>query len=338
MLFWLVASLFSGAFLSYVPVTLKADRSGLVMDPGAKVKMRGIEIGKVGAITDARQSVKLTLEIDPQQMKYIPANVAARIASTTIFGAKYVEFIYPSEPSSRRLSAGAVLRSENIATEVNTVFQNLVGVIKQVDPAELNAILSALAEGVRGQGDRIGEATTDANQVLLAVNPRSETIRGDWRAVKGFSDTYSAAARNIIDVLSAASTTSTTITNHAQDLDALLLNLIGLSRSGINLIGPNKDNLINAVNILEPTTSLLMKYNPELTCVLVGGKTTLDDGLAGYMGGTDGRSLIVDAALLFGDDPYRYPDNLPRNGAKGGPGGKPGCGSLPDVANDFPVR
>src|SRR5690606_10780901 len=46
----------------------------------------------------------------------------------------------------------------------------------------------------------------------------------------------------------------------------------------------------------------------------------------------------VDAAVLLGDDPYRYPDNLPIVRAKGGPGGKPGCGSLPDVAENFPVR
>src|SRR5262249_40206540 len=44
------------------------------------------------------------------------------------------------------------------------------------------------------------------------------------------------------------------------------------------------------------------------------------------------------AQLLLGDDPYRYPDNLAVVAAKGGPGGKPGCGSLPDVAQNWPVR
>jgi phospholipid/cholesterol/gamma-HCH transport system substrate-binding protein len=33
-----------------------------------------------------------------------------------------------------------------------------------------------------------------------------------------------------------------------------------------------------------------------------------------------------------------YPDNLPIVAAKGGPGGKPGCGSLPDASKNFPVR
>jgi phospholipid/cholesterol/gamma-HCH transport system substrate-binding protein len=119
----------------------------------------------------------------------------------------------PSDPSPARLTAGSVLVSRNVSTEVNTVFQNLVNVIHQIDPAKLNAILSAFAEGVRGEGPRIGEATTDANEVLLALNPRAETSRRDWQSLKAFSDTYSAAAQNIVSVLDAASTTSTTITD-----------------------------------------------------------------------------------------------------------------------------
>ena len=50
------------------------------------------------------------------------------------------------------------------------------------------------------------------------------------------------------------------------------------------------------------------------------------------------NTVIMDAGLLMGDDPYRYPDNLPIVNAKGGPGGKPSCGSLPDVSKNYPVK
>jgi phospholipid/cholesterol/gamma-HCH transport system substrate-binding protein len=335
---FLVSALFNGSFRRYMPVTLVSDRAGLVMEEGAKVKLRGVQVGQVGSVTGGNDPVSLTLEIDPDQVKYIPANVQARIASTTVFGAKYVDFIYPSDPSTQRLSDGAVLRSENVSVEVNTVFQNLVGVIKHIDPAKLNLVLSAIAEGVRGQGDRIGEATTGANEVLMALNARSETIREDGRAFDRFNQAYGQAAPDIVRVLDAAATTSETVTAQARDLDALLLSVTGFAQSGTDLLGPNKDNLIRWINTLEPTTSLLMKYNPEYTCVLQGGKNALDFGQAAYTGGANGKSLIVDAALLFGDDPYRFPQNLPKVAAKGGPGGKPGCGSLPDVAKNWPVR
>lgn len=335
---YVTMGLFAKTFTSYSRVMLTSDRAGLVMEQGAKVKLRGVQVGEVGAVNAGRGSVSLTLNMFPDQLKFIPANVEARIRATTVFGAKYVELVYPSDPTPRRLASGAVLKSDNVSTEVNTVFENLVGLLNQVDPAKLNAILSALAEGVRGQGERIGAATTGLNEVLQQLNPRSETIRADFRSLKGFADTYSAAAQNILAVLEAASTTSTTITQQSKQLDSLLLNVIGFSNSGIGLFGPNRGNFIQAINDLAPTTALLAKYNPEYTCLLLGAKTLLDSGYRDMTGGRNGKSLIVDAALLFGKDQYRYPDNLPIVGAKGGPGGRPGCGSLPDVAKNFPVR
>ena len=83
----------------------------------------------------------------------------------------------------------------------------------------------------------MGEATTDLNQVLLALNARSDTIRADWRKLGNFSNTYDAAAQNILTILNAASTTSTTVVNHQKALDDLLLNTIGFAQAGTNLLG-----------------------------------------------------------------------------------------------------
>jgi phospholipid/cholesterol/gamma-HCH transport system substrate-binding protein len=328
---------FNESFTPAVPVTLTADRSGLAMEPYSTVKMRGVQVGRVVTVANAADTATLRLDIDPDQIKYIPANVQARISATSLFGAKFVELISPSNPTAQRLSTGAVLRSQNVAVEVNTVFENLVDLIKQIDPAKLNAVLSAFAEGVGGKGQQIGQSITDTNDILLALNPRTDTIRTDFRALADVSDTYGAAAQNLIDTVAAASTTSATVTAKATQLDQLLVGVAGMSRSGVQLIGPNKDNLINTINLLAPTTSLLMKYNPELTCLFVGADKT-QAGLSQMLGGSNGKSLIMDAALLLGDDPYKYPDNLPVVAAKGGPGGQPGCGSLPDVAKNWPVR
>lgn len=328
---------FNQTFTSTVPVTLTADRSGLVMEPYAKVKMRGVQVGRVATVAGDVDSATIQLYIDPDQVKNIPANVKARISATSLFGGKFVDLIYPNDPSPQRLASGAVLRSQNVAVEVNTVFQNLVYLIKQIDPSKLNGVLSALAQGVGGKGEQIGQSITDTNDVLQALNSRTDTMREDFRALADVSDTYGGAAHNIIATVDALTTTSATVSAKSTQLDQLLAGTAGLSRSGVELIGPNKDNLVNTVNLLAPTTSLLMKYNPELTCLLVGADKT-GAGLSQMLGGSNGKSLIMDAALLLGDDPYRYPDNLPVVAAKGGPGGAPGCGSLPDVAANWPVR
>jgi phospholipid/cholesterol/gamma-HCH transport system substrate-binding protein len=334
---FVTSALFAGTFTSSVPVTLTSDRSGLVMETNAKVKLRGVQVGRVAAINSGKDNVSLKLEIDPDQIRFIPANVQARIEATTAFGAKFVDLVYPQNPSAARLAAGAVLHSLNVSTEVNTVFENLVDLLKMVDPAKLNAVLSAVADSVRGQGERIGEATTDLNQVLLQVNPRTETIRQDWRAFKRFNDTYSAAAQNILTVLNGATTTSKTIVNQSTALDSLLINVTGFGKAGANLIASSRD-LVPAINVLEPTTNLLNKYTPEYTCWLEGATWFLNNLGYSVWGGADGRTIHLDVGLMLGKDQYMYPDNLPIVAAKGGPGGKPGCGSLPDATKNFPVR
>jgi len=339
----LTAVLFSGAGRSFERLTLVSDRSGLVMENGAKVKLRGVQIGEVESIgTEAAAAggdlSKLTLKIYPSDFQFLPSDVEAEIKSSTAFGAKYVDLVVPAGGgSSQPLKPGAVLQSRNVTVEVNTVFQNLQSVVQSVDPAKLNSVLSAVAEAVRGKGDVIGQAITDSNDVLLAVNPRMPAVQQDWRLFGQTAQAYSDAAQHIVSILDSFSTTSTTIANHASALDRVLLSAVGFAQSGVNVLGGNQPNLVRAMNILDPTTALLMKYSPTYTCLFQGAQWFLEHGGRDALGG-NGKSVIMDAALLMGDDPYRYPDNLPVVNARGGPGGKPSCGSLPDISKNYPVK
>ena len=49
--------LFQGSFTETVPVTVLSPRAGLVMNPDAKVKMRGVQVGKVASI-ESRPTAK----------------------------------------------------------------------------------------------------------------------------------------------------------------------------------------------------------------------------------------------------------------------------------------
>ncbi|MGE0216819.1 MCE family protein [Mycolicibacterium sp.] len=330
-------AMFQGSFTRHVPVTLTSDRAGLVLEAGAKVKMRGVQVGRVAGVEGGTHPVRLQLQIFADQIAHIPANVSARIRSTTIFGAKYVDLEYPRDPNPARLHPGAVLASTNVSTEVNTVFGNMVDLLDRVDPAKLNAVLTAMAHGVRSQGDRIGTAITAADTVLREVNPRMPALQQDWQAFNAANTAYADSAADLLVMLDAASTTSATLSAHTRDLDALLLSTLGFARSGTDLLASSRPALVDAVNVARPTTGLLAKYDPQYTCLLVGTKSLLDNSLYQSVGG-NGMSVILDSAALLGNDMYRYPDNLPIVAAKGGPGGKPSCGSLPDVSRNFPAR
>jgi phospholipid/cholesterol/gamma-HCH transport system substrate-binding protein len=333
----LTAGAFSGKFQDFIPLTLVSNRAGLVMEDGAKVKLRGVQVGQVASIGTDVKAAELQLKMQPNAFKYLPSNVEAEIKSTTAFGAKYVDLIVPEHPSPIPLKPGAVLHSRNVTVEVNTVFENLQSVVQALDPAKLNAILSAFAQSVRGKGDRLGQAITGANDVLLTVNPRMGTIDKDWRLFGKTTAIYSDAAQNILSILDSATTTSAALTDDERSLDSLLLSAIGLSQTGINVIGRNEPNIVRSMNLLDPTLALLQKYSPTFTCLFQGSQWYVDHGGRDMLGG-NGYSFIMDAALLFGDDPYRYPKHLPKVAATGGPGGRPSCGSLPDPSANYPVK
>ena len=53
--FVVAANLFRGGFTDSVPVTVISERAGLVMNPDAKVQIRGVQVGKVDSIEAAAQ-------------------------------------------------------------------------------------------------------------------------------------------------------------------------------------------------------------------------------------------------------------------------------------------
>ena len=82
-----------------MPVTVVSDRAGLVMNPEAKVKMRGVQVGQVESIeTRPDGKAVLHLAMDPEQLQDIPANVLVDITSSTVFGAKFVELVGAARP------------------------------------------------------------------------------------------------------------------------------------------------------------------------------------------------------------------------------------------------
>src|SRR6478752_6578438 len=92
---------YTAAFTSTDTVTVTSPRAGLVMETDAKVKYRGIQVGEVKSIEYAGDQAKLTLAIRSSELSYIPANAGVRIAGTTVFGAKSVEFLSPEQPSGQ---------------------------------------------------------------------------------------------------------------------------------------------------------------------------------------------------------------------------------------------
>src|ERR1700685_1521902 len=68
--------LFQGSFSETTPVTVLSSRAGLGVNPDAKVKMHGVQGGKVASIESRPNGqAVLHLAMYPSEMHLIPANV-----------------------------------------------------------------------------------------------------------------------------------------------------------------------------------------------------------------------------------------------------------------------
>ena len=78
--------LFVRAFDDRVQLTVRSDRSGLVMEADAKVRSRGVEIGNVTDIQQEFDGATIRIEVDPAALEAIPANSRVTIGSTPSSG------------------------------------------------------------------------------------------------------------------------------------------------------------------------------------------------------------------------------------------------------------
>ncbi|WP_245672957.1 MCE family protein [Aldersonia kunmingensis] len=306
--------LFQGGLTDSVEVRVLSPRAGLVMNPDAKVKMHGVTVGKVASIEELPDGqAQLRLAMNPDELHKIPSDVVVDIAASTVFGAKYVELVPPVSPSAERMHAGQVFDAQQVTVEVNTVFEQLTSVLGSIEPEKLNETLGAIAVATRGRGDQFGQMLSDLDALLVKLDPSLPALRRDIDMAQSVVDTYAQTSPDLLATVDHASSLSDTLVDQQQNLDAVLVSVIGLSDVGTPVLEENHAPLANALDLLVPTLSLTNEYAPALTC----GIQTLAKLHSGAVVGENGVGLS--ASFLWGVNPYKYPENLPKVAASGGP-------------------
>lgn len=316
---------YSGAFIAVDTVTVTSARAGLVMDRDAKVKYLGVEVGKVSSIEYDGTQAELTLEIRRDQMDYIPSNVTVRIASNTVFGAKSVEFLSPAIPDKSALAANSHLHAAEVAVEANTLFETLVNTLKKIDPVELNATMTAIGEGLRGNGRDIGTTISTFTDYMGTLNSHLPTLRSGVQKVGEVADIYAEATPDLLTLFDNTASISNTIVDQQENLATTLMAAVGLGNTASDVLEPAQSDLIAAVQRLRAPLKVLGDYSPQLGCLLAGLATTLKEFAPAWGGTVPG--VFMNAFFIPGVAPYTYPESLPIVNASGGPN----CRGLPNL-------
>ncbi|MGH2747480.1 MAG: MCE family protein [Actinomycetota bacterium] len=162
-----------GLFTSFTPTFADFSNCGQGLRVGGDVKLRGVLVGRIEGIERIeRSNCRVKLGLFGSDLDQIPQNVAAQIRAKTVFGEKWVELLYPDDPSSARIAGGDVISRDRTIDplEVETILNTALPLLDAIDPEHLAGALEALATGFVGHEDAAIEAMERGIEALRPLN------------------------------------------------------------------------------------------------------------------------------------------------------------------------
>jgi phospholipid/cholesterol/gamma-HCH transport system substrate-binding protein len=276
-------------------LTLNADRIGNQLVVPADVKMNGVLVGRVSGVHSDGDHAVMTLQIDKKwiDQKAIPSDVQARILPKTLFGEKFVDLVQPSsQDRSPPIKPGATIQQDHSKTaiELQTVFNDLVPLLRTLKPAELSIALSNIADALRNRGDALGHNLELVNTYFTRFNTDLPNFEHDISGLADMASTYADAAPDLLAMLRNFSVNARTITEKQDVYAQFLAGSADFATTATRVFGNNADRLIKLANVSAPVAQLYARYSIVLEC--------LPNGLAIY-----DRTRLEQA---FGQGPYLH--------------------------------
>ncbi|RPF37278.1 MCE family protein [Streptomyces sp. TLI_185] len=268
----LSVAVYQQAFTPAVRIRLEADSLGNQLDPRADVKLRGLLVGEVRSVHADGRKATLDIALKPEYAADIPSDVRARLLPKTLFGEKYVDLVAPARSSARPIHAGDVITQDRtrVGIELQQVMNDLLPLLRTVQPGKLNATLSAFATALEGRGDRIGDNLTRVEDYLHRLNPHLPSLTEDFARLADVAQVYGDAAPDLMEILRNTVTTSRTLVAERDRLASALTTTAGAAGTTQDFLDENGDRLITLGQVSRPTLELFARYSPEYPCLFAG--------------------------------------------------------------------
>ena len=287
------------------------------------VQYRGVVVGTVSSVDGSARSSRITMTLSPEQVDRVPGNAKVRLLPRTLFGDLFVELSTPDTVVGR-LADGAVLSHDDSAptAQLYAAATQLYRLLGKVEPAKLNAALSAVADAVDGRGAAFGDAISVAHDAMSEVMPLLDDLGPDLASVAELTGQLNASAPELFGALDDAVTVSRTLVSKKDGIATLLQAGIDISAGVEIMLLDNRDRIIQVVHDLPPVLGVVQRHPGQLTAFVRSVRDFADAGARVF---ASGPWVQVDLPIVF-TDPYPYDaTDCPRYPGLDGPN----CGTAP---------
>jgi virulence factor Mce-like protein len=257
-----------GSFSNQYHLVADFAHAGQLLTPGSNVKFRGVNIGKVDSVRLIDRRVQVTLSI--RKGFAIPHDTSATVKPKTLFGEKFVDFVFPHGQTPPFLQPHGHITTTATSEEVEGLFQGAAPLLSRIDAGDVTTIIDELSKGLEGEGHQISKSLQDG--VHLA-DLFAETIDAQTRALDSFAR-FQDALRTVgpdLNAISANSNLSLPEFNKARGDYARLL----------ATLTPFSDNLADVLRVYRPDIDTILTQGDNVVRVLLARQADLSNTVSG---------------------------------------------------------
>lgn len=150
--------------------------AGQNLDTDSDVKIRGVTVGRVGAIALGEGgAAEVTLRLDDGVE--VPASSTAVIRPVSIFGPKFIDLVFEPEALDGELLAdGDEVAATRSATELGDAVGSVYRLIDGIDTTEVATVFDAFAEAGDGLAPELGRILTNGSRVVATLDGRTAQL------------------------------------------------------------------------------------------------------------------------------------------------------------------
>jgi len=241
--------------------------------PGDEVRISGVKVGTISAITPAGTTATVVMDVDPKIR--VPADAKAVIVAQNVVSARYVQ-LAPGYEGGPLLADGAVIPLDRTAIpvewdEVKTQLTRLateLGPNSQTSTTSVARFLDSAATAMDGNGAKLREMLAQLSGVGRILAGGSGNITDILTNLQTFVTTLRDSKTQIVQFQDRLATLSSTIDGSRSDLDAALTNLAQAVGEVQRFIAGSRDQTSEQVRGLASVTQTLVDQRKDLEQVL----------------------------------------------------------------------
>ncbi|MFD5426785.1 MCE family protein [Streptomyces sp. NPDC127084] len=241
--------------------------------PGSDVRVLGVRIGEVKAITPEGGRVRVELEYEADRK--VPADAKAAIINSSVVSDRYVQLlpVYRSGPAMR---SGDVIAEQRTAVpvELDRVFASLHTTAEALGPrgankdGSLSRLLGVSADNLEGQGENLHGTVEDLSLAVTTLSDGRQDLFGTVRNLQVFTAALGADDKSVRSFNDSLATVADQLAGERKDL-ALALRHLGVALADVSdFVKENKKSLTSNVEGLSKVTKVLVTQRAALAELL----------------------------------------------------------------------